>query len=49
MILTNSSSYRLSQEVEKYLSMGWKLQGGVAYSMSMASEYYAQAMIKEKI
>ena len=43
---TNSDSF--SEEVDKYLSKGWELHGGMNYQVTMDHhQWYAQAFVKK--
>lgn len=45
-ILDNTSTVKLSEEVNSMIEQGWKPQGGVAI-LRIESIWYYQAMIKE--
>lgn len=50
-ILSSTSPYKLSLEVEEYIKMGWVPQGGVSFQIGLGlygHDEYVQAMIKEK-
>jgi hypothetical protein len=43
---TNSDSF--SEEVDRYLSKGWELHGGMNYQVTMDHhQWYAQAFVKK--
>jgi hypothetical protein len=47
-IITNTISYSLAVEVEKYLKEGWKLSGGVStHCEGRYTTVYCQALFKE--
>lgn len=46
-ILDNDYKSSLISEVNKWLKLGWKPQGGVAVGETMVRRTYFQAMIKD--
>ena len=47
MVMRCDSNVKLINEVERYLKLGWKLQGGVSITSHGMSIYCSQAMIKD--
>jgi len=47
IVITESSSWKLTKAVKVLLAEGWKPQGGVSVAIDQGSETYVQAMIKE--
>jgi hypothetical protein len=46
-IIREANTADLSYEVEYYIKVGWKLQGGVAMTSHQSKLTYCQAMTKE--
>lgn len=50
LVLTGWKLTEFEQRIELYLNDGWKLQGGVSVTTSLANEItYAQALTKENV
>ncbi len=47
MVIRCDSNVKLISEVEIYLRLGWKLQGGVSITSHGMSLYCSQAMVKD--
>jgi hypothetical protein len=48
LIIREANTADLSYEVEHYIKVGWKLQGGVAITSLPSKLIYCQAMTKEE-
>ncbi|WP_313309692.1 DUF1737 domain-containing protein [Lactococcus taiwanensis] len=47
MVMRCDSNVKLINEIERYLKLGWKLQGGVSIISHGMSIYCSQAMVKD--
>lgn len=47
-LLRENSKKKLERAANKYLEMGWELQGGVTITFHGSMRYYAQAMARKE-